>query len=277
MIIWLGLVTFIIQGFPGFGNAVVSSFQQLAQQAGSVPSSPTDVMNMGTNIGTSIMKMGSILHPATAAGIIIAASFAACAFYVVAALMLLSLAKAYVVIAIATLFLGFAGHDFTMPIARGVLHAVVSAGARLFTIQLLAGIGATLIRGWMGQTTALDDASMLTTIGLAIVYVIIVFSVPAAVESMANGHGGHARVGPGEMMRVIAQNTAMLASVSRGVNNLASAGASMMSALPGRGGGGSSATPPPMIGGSSGTSTATASAAGQRMRPQNASFSPRSP
>ena len=172
MVIWLGLVAFIIQGFPAFGNAVVASFQQLGQQAGAVPSSPTDIMGVGTDIGVRIMAKASILHPAAAAALMIAAAFAACCFYLVAALMLLAIAKAYVVIAASTVFLGFAGHEFTMPAARGVFFAVVGAGARVMTIQLLAGIGATMVRAWMGDATALDDAGMFTMMGLALVYVV---------------------------------------------------------------------------------------------------------
>jgi P-type conjugative transfer protein TrbL len=274
---WLGLVAFIIQGFPAFGNAVIASFQQLAQQAGAVPSSPTDVMAMGTDVGIRIMKSGSILHPLVAGSLIIAAAFAAIGFYIAAALMLFSLAKAYVVVAMGTVFIGFAGHEFTMPHARGVLSATLGAGARLMSIQLLAGIGATLVRGWIGETTVFDDASVITTIGLAVIYAVIIFMVPAAVEGMANGHGGHGRSGPGEMMRVLAQNTAAMTSMSRALSNLGSAGQSMMNALPGRSSNtnssGNNTLPAPS--GSAPFSTPTAGV-GQRMRQSNASVRPRS-
>jgi type IV secretion system protein TrbL len=276
MVIWLGLVAFIIQGFPAFGNAAVASFQQLGQQAGAVPSSPTDIMGVGTDIGVRIMAKASILHPAAAAALMIAAAFAACCFYLVAALMLLAIAKAYVVIAASTVFLGFAGHEFTMPAARGVFFAVVGAGARVMTIQLLAGIGATMVRAWMGDATALDDAGMFTMMGLALVYVVIIFSVPSAVEGIANGHGGHSRAGPGEAVRAIGQTIAVGGGVSRAAlqlsSSIGSAGSSMMAMLPSSGG--SSGGASPSSGGGGGGSAS--SGAGSRMAPQSARFS-RSP
>jgi type IV secretion system protein TrbL len=273
MVIWLGLVAFIIQGFPAFGNAVVASFQQLGQQAGAVPSSPTDIMGVGTDIGVRIMAKASILHPAAAAALMIAAAFAACCFYLVAALMLLAIAKAYVVIAASTVFLGFAGHEFTMPAARGVFFAVVGAGARVMTIQLLAGIGATMVRAWMGDATALDDAGMFTMMGLALVYVVIIFSIPAAVEGIANGHGGHSRAGPSDAVRAIGQTVSVGSSVTSATlqlsSRIGSAGSAAMGLLTGSSNNGGSTL-------SSGGGASASGSAGSRMAPQGARFT-RSP
>jgi type IV secretion system protein TrbL len=250
---------------------VVASFQQLGQQAGAVPSSPTDIMGVGTDIGVRIMAKASILHPAAATALMIAAAFAACSFYLVAALMLLAIAKAYVVIAASTVFLGFAGHEFTMPAARGVFFAVVGAGARVMTIQLLAGIGATLIRTWMGDATALDDAGMFTMMGLALVYVVIIFSIPSAVEGIANGHGGHSRAGPGEAVRTLGQSVSVGSSVTSATlqlsSRIGSAGSAAMGLLTGNSGGN---TP------SSGGASTGSGSAGGRMAPQGARFT-RSP
>jgi type IV secretion system protein TrbL len=270
--IYFGFWQFVINSWPTFGHAIIASFQLAANQAGAIPSSPAAVVATGSDIAQRIMTMGSFWHPEQSAVLIIAAVAEAGALFFAAALMVVSLAKAYIVIGSGTLFLGFSGSPYTLDIAQNVFRMTIASGGRLFAIQLLAGLGATILNTWMGQTTALTPNGMWTIIGLSIIYAVVVFSIPASIEHMAGGTG-HAHVGPGAMMRAIA------GTVIAG-RSLATAGSSMMAGLSGLGSahysttgrGVSGALPPP--GNTAGGAGSAASGAGTRMQPPGARYTP---
>jgi type IV secretion system protein TrbL len=273
MVIYFGFWQFMISNWPTFGHAIIASFQTAASRAGAIPSSPTDVINMGINLGMHMLSQTSGLHPIDSAELIVVAFLIVGMYCFVAALMLLSLAKAYIVIAAGALFLGFAGSFHTLDIAMNVPRMTIAAGGRLFAIQLIASVGATILRTWAGESTALNEQGMLAVFGLSVVYVVLVFSIPASIEHMAGGTG-HAHAGPGALFR------AAVGAVSAG-NSVAAAARSILggggsgggggSSLPSRSGGGV-ALPPP--GNTAGGASAATSGAGTRMQPPGARYTP---
>jgi type IV secretion system protein TrbL len=276
-IIYLGFWTFVIQGWPTFGHAIIASFQQAANQAGSIPSSPVDVMNMGSTLGVHIMQTGVGWNPFSSAMLIVVASFAAVIFFIVAGLMLLSMAKSYMVIGAGTLFLGFAGSSYTLDIAQNVFRMTIASGGRLFAIQLIASIGATILRTWIGETAVLSQQDMWSIIGLAVVYAMLVFSIPASIEHMAGGTG-HAHAGPGAPFRAIAGGVA-------GGRAMAAAGNAMQQSLSSSGGGGGIGSahysttgrisgPLPAPGNAAGGASPAATSVGTRMQPPGALYTP---
>jgi P-type conjugative transfer protein TrbL len=263
-IILLGFWSFILEGWPTFGHAIIASFQDAAQQAGAMPMSPADVVSAGSDIGNRIMNMAPWYDVPSKMLLIFPASFAAVGYYLAAAQMLLTLAKAIMVISLGTLLLGFAGCHFTDYIARHVIGATVAIGARLFAVQMLTALGATIIQTVIGNATAISGLGMWTIIGMSVVYAIIMWGIPAMVENMAGG-GGHGHVGPGMLVRAIGTTL----SVASGVGGVAMAGYSAIAAADSKspgllpGSGGTASLPPSGEAGGAGG----AAPAGARMHP----------
>jgi type IV secretion system protein TrbL len=277
LVVYFGFWSFLLRNWGAtFGRAIIASFQIAAERAGGVAMSPASVLAQGGNAAMHTWEGMSLVHPGPAVGLAVVGIAIFVMFAITAALMLLSLAKAFVTVAIGSLLLGFAGHEQTAGAAHRAVWMTIGAGMRLFMIELIAGLGATILQTLAGAQTAMTQDNMWGVLGLGIVYLILVFSLPSMAEHMAGG-GGHARVGPAELIRTTSQTTSMMMSAGSGVGTIASAGASMLSGLRGGGGGSGSggSLPPPTTSSGSGGATA-ASSAGARMAPQGARFT-RSP
>jgi type IV secretion system protein TrbL len=221
---------------------------------------PSAVLGQGANLAAKLFNQTSVLHPGAAVGAALCAVAIFGLFAITAGLMLLSLAKAFVTVGIGVLFLAFAGSTFTIGSAMNVLWMTIAAGARLFVIELIAGLGSMILQALGGTNTPLGQDNMWGVAGLGIVYLILIFSLPSMAEHMANGTG-HARVGPGELMRFGGQTIMLASGAGAAANALGSAGKSMLDSLSG-----SRSLPPPSSGSSGG---AAAASAGMSMRPRS--------
>jgi type IV secretion system protein TrbL len=288
--IYFGFWTWLLHGWGGtFGHAIIESFQTAAQQMGGPPMTPVATMQQGGDLAAGMWQQTSLLRPGAAVGLSLSAIAVFILFAITAALMLLSLGKAFVTVGIGALFMGFSGFPETKGLAMNAVFMTIGAGARLFMIELIAGLGANILKSMSGQNTVLGQDNIWGVLGLGIVMIILMFSLPSMAEHMGGGTG-HARVGPGELMRTL-QAAAATASSAAGAaaavgGKLGSIGSSMMSMLPSSGGGSSSTgLPAPSISTGSNASVANAGSAassssgsgsssgGSRMQPSNARFS----
>jgi hypothetical protein len=140
-------------------------------------------------------------------------------------------------------------------------------------IQLLAGMGSTILQGLVGNGPV-GQADLWPLLGLLAIWACLSFSLPALSEHMFGGTG-HARAGLGPLIAATSSAVSAGAALATGRNMSAAAaiggaGRSMIGSLISGGGGGSLPPPAPLPSGS-------ATAAGSRMRPSGARYTPKGP
>jgi type IV secretion system protein TrbL len=279
--VFMGFWIWMLQNWAGnFGAAIIKSFQQSAFEMGGVAVSPAAVVEQGGNIAATLFNQTSLIHPGTAVGLSICAVLIYVLFLFTAFLMLLGLGKAYIAILIGGIAMGFAGFPETRNLAYNAIFMTIAAGARLFMIQLLAGLGGAILNGLAGAGPIGQD-SVWPILGLAFLWACCSFTLPALAEHMFGG-AGHARAGAGPLIAATSSAVSTGAGLATGQSMSAaaaigSAGRSMFASLGGGGSGG---------GGSSGGSGrlpsgsgvgVSAAAAGSRMRPAGARYTPGGP
>jgi type IV secretion system protein TrbL len=122
-------------------------------------------------------------------------------FALIAAAMIMALVESYIVLSAGVLLLGFGGSRWTRDFAVKTVVYAVSVGAKLFMIQLIAGLGAQIIFGWtelLGKPAVdpatnlpiLGDNGLATTliiIGSALVLLVLVRNIPDLIQGLING------------------------------------------------------------------------------------------
>ncbi len=273
-VVYLGFWVWMLQNWASsFGAAIIRSFQQAAFSMGGVKSDPMSIVSQGFNICGQLWSQISVLHLGTAVGLAIAGILIFLCFLVVAFFIMLALSKAFITIAIGAIAMGFAGYPETRHLAYNGVFMTIAAGGRLFMIQLLAGMGNTILQGLAGAGPLGQD-SVWPILAVVFIWACLSFSLPAMAEHMFGGTG-HARAGPGQL--VAATSSAVSAGVGLATGQSMSAaaavgraGRSMFAALAGGGGGSGGSLPPPAP-----LPSGSTAAAGSRMRPAGARYTPK--
>lgn len=214
-IMFIGLFLFLLLN-AGFAGQIVGSFRQAADLASGLPNgfTPADVLDMGINIADVLTDKVTVSEPFASLGLIITALIMTISFGMMAAFLLLAIVEMYILINAGVILLGFGGSHFTKDIAIRFLTYTVSVGAKLFVMQLVIGLGLTLLSGFVTafDPTA-DNNQSLTLLGVAITFLALVWSLPDMVQSIINGvsYGGS-----GGLMRAVA-TTAAGGAVAGGV------------------------------------------------------------
>jgi type IV secretion system protein TrbL len=200
-ILFIGFFYALLTNSVTWATDIVNSLREAANQAsaaggGMVNLHPADVLGIGVNIGQQALQQMSVLRPGAAVGLAIAGVVIICCFALIAAWMILALVESYIVISAGVLFMGFGGSRWTKDIAITIIRYALSVGAKLFVMQLLVGIGESIMQGWFAQTngTEISISTLCVMIGCAIVMVALVMVLPALVQGLMNGtsvgHGG---------------------------------------------------------------------------------------
>src|SRR3984957_4633462 len=207
----LGAWVWVVQNWSQgrqFGRAILASFQIAGQQAGGVPSSPGDIFELGVGFASKLMQQTSVLGTVVDPGRTITLGVCALAIVIIfagiAAIVLVTMAKAMIVASVGTLSLGFAGAGMTRSVALNALWMVLGSGARVLAQLLLLSFGVDILRRAFGDAGPLDATGAFGVIGLAIVIGALVWSVPAAAEHLFHGTG-HGTASLGHAMRATGQ------------------------------------------------------------------------
>lgn len=277
MMVYVGFWYWFLKNWSGgpIGQDIIKSFTQAGSSMSGVDADPAKIMAQGLNIfNTLITQIRFWKDPGGAFVIGLCAICILALFLIIGLFMILAIAKAYVAILIGGMAMGFAGLPETRAIAFNAVFTTVGAGARMMMLQILAGMGNTVLQGLAGNgVLGTDDVGpMLALLG---VWAVISYGLPALAEAMFGGHGyGSASpMGPISTLQSVGTTAVQLGGGTTISRALGSAGRSMMvmSAANSnqgggnQGGGGGSGT------GAGGSGTGQAPA-GARMRASNARF-----
>ena len=143
-------------------------------------------MERGLPLGSKILDQATLWDPAAAAGIIIFALVVVVCLALIAALLIVALVESYIVISAGVLFMGFGGSRWTKDFALKIIVYAVSVGAKLFVLQLIAGMGQQIFNDLVSNFSA-NTTDILVSIGAAIVMLALTWTIPGIVQSLING------------------------------------------------------------------------------------------
>jgi type IV secretion system protein TrbL len=273
-VVYFGFWMWMLQNWASsFGSAIIRSFQQAAFSMGGVKSDPMSIVSQGFNICGQLWSQMSALHPGAAVGLAISGILIFICFLVVAFLIMLALSKAFITIAIGAIAMGFAGYPETRHLAYNGVFMTIAAGGRLFMIQLLAGMGNTILQGLAGNGPLGQD-SVWPILAVVFIWACLSFSLPALAEHMFGGTG-HARAGAGQLVAATSSAVTTSAGLATGQSMSAavaigSAGRNMFVALTGSSGGSGRLLSGSGVG-------VSAAAPGTRMRSTGARYTTKGP
>ena len=158
------------------------------------------------------------------AGLVIVILFAGIAAY-----LMLVMIEGWVVVAGGLIFLGFAGSEFTLDIAKNYLKYILSFAVKLYAAFLIVAVGVQMIdamvlkplEGWVefGRNTANWSVAMVFihqcvffAIVIPLVILVLTFSIPAVFQQIAGGMGSHSNFA---MNSVLTTTLMSAASVGR--------------------------------------------------------------
>ena len=186
-ILFLGFFLALLENSVTWGQAIVNSFRQAASAARGGGIAPSDVFAAGVKIASMVLSQMSIWHPEASAGLMVAGIVIEICFALMAAFMVLALVESFLIISMGVLFMAFGGTRWTKDFAISTVRYTVSVGAKLFVLQLLVSIGASLIQTWANSFTDVTDASLCILVGCSIVMLALVKVLPETMQSIVNG------------------------------------------------------------------------------------------
>ena len=214
----VGFYLFVIENLGEISTALLDSFEAIATdliddesallENGDIALSPSGVLGMGWEIFTTLTgSLGGnwITNPGqsifiAAAGLITAILFAGIAAYIV-----LVKIEGFIVTAAGVIFLGFAGIEFTLDIAKNYLRYLLSFAVKLFAVYIIMATGLTILEvKVMGMLDILNQSALsgisrsglLTEVAfwalvVPLVILILSFMVPAVMVQIVGGMGSH--------------------------------------------------------------------------------------
>lgn len=186
---WTEWAPAIIQSFRIAGN-------EASGAAGGVQGlQPSDVFNSGIVICTTLFKNFSLTFDMRrlieALALVFGGFLILISFCMVAALEIVTLLESYLFMYAGVLFLGFSGSHLTADIAKRYMIGLISIGSKLFTIQLIIGLGNQLFEQWTDMVVASNgniDLQLIFMIsGGAFIMMLLAKMVPELSQSTVTG------------------------------------------------------------------------------------------
>jgi type IV secretion system protein TrbL len=198
-IFFLGLFLALLTNASSWTRAIVESFRAAgaaALRANGVAAglAPSDIFDTGVNIAAKMLEALSVTAPVQSLFVVLAALIILFCFALIAAAIILALVESFIVLSGGVLLMGFGGSRWTKDFALKTLIYAVSVGAKLFVLQLIAGLGAQIIGGWAslpeGQSVLAPvnaTSNILVIVGSTLVLSVLVKTVPEMIQGLING------------------------------------------------------------------------------------------
>lgn len=179
----------VIQSFRIAGNAASSS-------AGGVQGlQPSDLFKDGVNIFTTLLKSFTLTFDINrwveALTLVFGGFVVLLSLCLIAALEIVALLESYIFMYAGVIFLGFGGSQITSDIAKRYFMGILSVGAKLFTIQLIIGLGLQTLHQWADMVVAsngvLDMQIIAQIVGGSVIMLCLAKMVPEFAQGMVSG------------------------------------------------------------------------------------------
>jgi type IV secretion system protein TrbL len=189
-IFFIGIGFWIVQNGIPFAQNIVDSFRQAAGAAsGFTTFSPSDILDEAFTIMDKVLAATSIWTPVDSVAWILCSVVIMIALAFVAAQMLLTLVEAMILINAGVFILGFLGFRWSSDIGKRYIASIIGVGAKLFMMQLIIGLGFTLIQGFVTSFTSPSIKQLMVMIGICITFAFLVQEIPDLIQGLMSGVG----------------------------------------------------------------------------------------
>lgn len=188
----VGFYLALLQNSYAWSQAIVASFRSVADAAnGSLASgtegiSPSNIFDIGLRIAGALSDQVSFSDPAESLARVFTGLIVIVAFSLIAGLLLVALIEMYIALSAGVILLGFGGSRWTSDYATKYMSYVVSVGVKLFSMQLLIGIGQSFILKFF-EAYQPSNTQSLIFIGVALVLLLLIKSIPDTLQGLING------------------------------------------------------------------------------------------
>lgn len=193
-IMYVGFFLTLLLNSSVWSQAIIDSFRQagsaaVAAAGGTGGIAPSNVLDAGWQILQKVVASMSLWNPGDSVLIALAAIVILIAFALMTAVLIMALVESYFVISSGVILMGFGGSQWTNQFAINIIRYAVSVGAKLFMVQLVIGLGQSILQDWATQMQAgnfgVDDVLMIAT--ASIVFLAITKAIPEMVQAVING------------------------------------------------------------------------------------------
>lgn len=197
-VMFIGFFYWLMIASGEIAPSIVESFRQAGDAAstaagGSSKMRPNDIWRTGVEVSNAILSTKVGLDAGKFVALALAGLILIVCFALMAAAMIIALVEGYIIMNAGILLMGFGGSSWTKDIAVKTMTYAVSVGAKLFVIQILAGMSEVMVKSWTAGFSAAGAASpeymsqILEIVGASIVMLALVFSIPNIVQGIING------------------------------------------------------------------------------------------
>lgn len=197
-----GFFLAVINHYEEWSSAIINGMKSVAGEMGDIQNSSDTAFKQAVELVTQmwdVIKEISFSDMGFLLGMIFALFIVIICFCMITAQVILIKCEAYVAMAAACILVGLGGTSFFRDYAINVCKYIVSVAFKLFTLQMVIGIGYQFMREAI--TPKADFPTMLVIIGVALVLLALVKTLPDTVAGIIQG--SHIGAGPGGMMRSV--------------------------------------------------------------------------
>lgn len=198
----IGFFLILLTNGSAWTTIIVESFRELASTASGISSiAPSNVMDNGIRIAVNLInsQSGWDLAAKTVAGLIGLGILVI--FALLTAELVVVLISTYILLTAGVIMLAFGGSRWTQQFAINYYKTALALGVRLFIIQLLIGLGVTLINGFVAQiSNTASFEEMFVVFASVLVLYVLVKSISTLVQSLISGSGDTSIGGTGALV-----------------------------------------------------------------------------
>lgn len=227
----IGFFLALISNGSIWSKTIIDSFRQLAGQAGGATVvNPSEVLDQGLTVAVTlinktsgILTLGSMII-AGLLGIIIMIIYA-----LIAAELIFVMVSMWVILYAGIIMLAFGGSEWTRSYAINYYKTILAVAVKLFVLQLLVGLGQSIIQNWANLLSDNPKFSeMFVITGGVLVLYVLVKGIGSLVEGLISGSGAASASGSSAIVAAAAAGAAV-------VGGMAAAGAGAAQSATGMG------------------------------------------
>lgn len=197
-----GFFLAVINHYEEWSAAIINGMKSIAGEMGDIQNSSDTAFKQAVELVVQmwdVIKEISYFDMGFLLGMIFALFIVIVCFCMITAQVILIKCEAYVAMAAACILVGLGGTSFFRDYAVNVCKYIFSVAFKLFTLQMVIGIGYQFMREAI--TPKADFPTMLVIIGVALVMLALVKTLPETVAGIIQG--SHMGAGPGGFMRSV--------------------------------------------------------------------------
>lgn len=201
----------VINNYEAWSYALIHGLQSAADTMSGLEKASDNPMKSGLEIASTILSKMSMWSPGQAVAFLLTGAFVVICFALITAQIIVIKCEALIAMLAACLLLGLGATKFFREYAINTIRYVFSVAFKLFTMQLILGIGYTFIDEI--KVGDADWATLFTVMGFSIVLLTLVKILPETVGGIISG--SHAGSGGG-LMKMVVTGAALAAGAAIG-------------------------------------------------------------